>query len=165
MKTCIFIVGDKNSGKTSLIRSLTGVGIKKGRLWEVRKLNRKLINAFVILSAITELGVKKHNHTPNNFPDSLETQFGVERKDYELLICPFELRTYNKYSLDKYIEIATSKGFNVKVAIIKFNRKDEDYSIKDIIHICEQNKIDFIEIDIRKDYNPEANKIINRFYP
>lgn len=72
MKTCIFIVGDRNSGKTSTVRSLTGCS--GNGLWTVRSLRMRRVRAFVVLTAITELG--GNNHPPDDFPNSLEKSLG-----------------------------------------------------------------------------------------
>ena len=161
MKTCIFIVGDRNSGKTSTVRSLTGCN--SSRLWIVKNLKGRPIKAFVLQKAITEFGGKKH--PPNKFPASFEQKFDVNRRDYEILICPFELRTYRKYSLDKYIQNARNQRFNVKVVIIKKDYQGTPYIISNIQNICLMLGIRPLILDITNDYVEEARRIRRRFYP
>ncbi|MDO8727118.1 MAG: hypothetical protein Q7J35_13700 [Candidatus Methanoperedens sp.] len=161
MKTCIFIVGDRRSGKTSTIKSLTGCS--RNGLWTVRSLNKKPLMAFVVLSAITELG--GNENPPNKFPDSLEKRFDVNRNKYKILICPFELNTWEKYSLDKYIQNARSQSFHVKVAVIEKDYSDSSYDISNIRDICKKLKTPLLILNITNDYNEESRKIRKKFYP
>jgi ABC-type branched-subunit amino acid transport system ATPase component len=64
MKTCIFIVGDRGSGKTSTVKSLTGCS--RNGLWTVRDLRNRSVRAFVLLSAVTEFGGEEN--PPDEFP-------------------------------------------------------------------------------------------------
>lgn len=161
MKTCIFIVGDRDSGKTSIVKSLTGCS--KNGLWYVRTLSNKRLSAFVLLSAITEFGGKKN--PPHKFPKSLEDKFHVKRHEYKILICPFELKTWGKYSIDKYIQNARRNRFNVKVAVIKQDYTGQNYDITNIRNICRQINVQLLPLDITRDYVIEANRIRNAFYP
>ena len=160
MKTCIFIVGDRDSGKTSMVRSLTGV-TREG-VWKVKNMQGIERKAFVLTSAITERGAKYN--PPDKFPISLEERFKINRNDYDILICPFELRTQKKYSFDKYVDKAKSEGFTVKVAIIETTWNNEPSDISNIQNICDQRGIIPEVLDASNDYNPESAKIRKQFY-
>ena len=160
MKTCIFIVGDRHSGKTSIVRSLTGV-TREG-LWDVKNRQGTERKALVLVSAITERCAREN--PPNKFPSSIEKEFGISRNDYDILICPFELRTWEKYSLDKYIDNATIEGFTVKVAIIRTTWDGQSSDIQHIEEICRQKGLTPLILDASNDYNPESAKIRTQFY-
>jgi hypothetical protein len=134
----------------------------------VRNLHNRDIRAFVILSALTELG----GNPPDDFPNSLERRFRINRhgrqirrNDYDILICPFELRTWGIYGFDRYIRNARREGFNVKVAIIERDYHGDRYDISNIQRICRRFGIRPLRLDIRKDYVEEARWIRRRFYP
>ena len=161
MNTCIFVVGTRDAGKTSMIRSLTGCGFK-ARLWNVRNKQQKKLRAFVITSAITEISGRKN--PPDKFPKSLEKRFKVKRDQYDLLICPFELDTWGRYSFDKYVQAAIKRRFKVKVAIIKKAWDGYTHNISKINKVCKQYKLKKLVLDASKDYNKESSKI-KKFYP
>ena len=162
MKTCIFIVGDINSGKTSMVRSLTG--ITREGIWKVKNTQGTERNALVLTSALSERKPCGRNKKPENFPNFLEEEFGVTRNEYDILICPAELITQKKYALDKYIDKAKSEGFTVKVAIIQTTYDNQTSDITSIQEICREKGLTPLLLDASNDYNPESAKIRNQFY-
>jgi len=102
-KYILFIVGEYDSGKSTLIRSLTGTW--KSKVVNVKDLRGRPLKAFVSLSAPQELGLSKH--PPSNFPASIEQRYRVRRNDYELLISALELvlssRSRAAFGYEKYI--------------------------------------------------------------
>ena len=166
MKTCIFIVGDKSAGKSSTVRSLTGYGKSTKRIiWNLRKDNGDIITSFIVNSAITELKPQTQEHLPQNFPDSLEKQFEVNRNQYELLICTFRLNTPKKYAFEEYIKKAKSEGFDVKIAIIEKGWEEITDDINHILDICKRQNVEYLTLDLTKDYHPEAGRIRTKFFP
>jgi hypothetical protein len=160
-KRCIFVIGARNSGKTSVIHGLTGCGVEG--LWNVRGRGNNALKALVLLSAITERGdiVKD----PAKFPKSVESRFAVNRRGYDILICAFELRTWGKYSLDKYIRSAQRKNFSTKAAIIGIDWQGIIHPIDGIKTLCRQNNTQYSSLNANNDYNSESGKIRRRFYP
>jgi len=86
-KYALFIVGERNSGKSTLIRSLTGCS--KSKIYYVKSLSGNTLRAFVILSSPQEMGASRY--PPQNFPKSIEDKYQVDRKEYDILISPLEL--------------------------------------------------------------------------
>jgi len=168
MKTCIFIVGDRSSGKSTIIKRLTKCN-EEG-VWDVQSKSSEPLTAFVLLSAIAERGLKKKKHYPYNFPSSLEEEKGVKREDYDMLICPFEIRTglwKNKdCSIDKYIQKARDEDFEVKVAIIEQsyggNAHDLPQKLEKTKEMCIREGVTPLPLDANQD---ESRKIRENFYP
>lgn len=163
MKTCIFVVGARNAGKSSIVRALTGFG-GRGGLWNVRNKRGTQLSAFVILSAVTELGGRRHS--PNTFPETIERRFHIRRRAYKVLICPFELRTWRRYSIDRYINRLRRIGFNVKIAAIGTTWDNRQSDLTHLMTICRQNNINPspLILNANNDQNTEAGKI-RRLYP
>ncbi len=136
-------------------------GCSESGLWDVRNLRNRRIPAFVVLSALTE----SDRNEPDDFPNSLERRFSVNRRSYKLLICPFELNTQKRHSLDKYVQNARNQGFDVKVAVIWRNYRDGTYKIDHIRSICRRVGIRPLILDIIKGYVEEARRIRRRLYP
>ena len=164
-KYALFIIGERNSGKSTLIRSLTGYGRK--RLWRVKSLGGRNLWAFIIHQSPQEMGMNKY--PPKTFPDSLEQQFNVQRSDYDLLICALELIVRSpQFSYQQYINSAQSKGFNVRMAIISRNwngNQANQAEIQNALNFAQGNSIPFCPVDASNDPNDEAHKIRQQLYP
>jgi hypothetical protein len=161
-KICIFIVGNRGGGKTSTISAMTGC--RREGVWNVRSLAGRPLKALVLLSAITERGAK--DNPPTEFPDSLESAFFAGKKrNYDILICPFELRTWGKYDLGKYIQSAQVRGSSVNVAVIEKDWRGNPQDITKVVATCRQNGIRPLRIDANGDYNVEAHRLRKAFYP
>ncbi len=156
MKTCIFVIGDSDSGKSSVIRALTGCW--RGGIRVLRTLSKKPIRILVVIGSLQEMVCKKF--PPDKFLSELEKKFKIKRKDYDMIICALQVRLNSKkYSYDKYLMGAKNKGLKVKAAIIK------DDNSKQVINFCKNNKIGCLELDLNKGYNEVAHEIRKKFYP
>lgn len=81
-KYALFIVGERGSGKSTFIRSLTDCG--RNKIYNVKTLNGQPLRAFVSINSPQEMGMS--NHPPQSFPQSIENKYGIKRNDYDILI-------------------------------------------------------------------------------
>jgi len=169
-KYILFIVGEYNSGKSTLIRGLTGSW--KCKVVNVKDLRGQPLNAFVSLSAPQELGLSKH--PPSNFPASIEQKYRVSRNDYKLLISALELvissRSRKAYGYEQYINSVQRQGFDIRLAVIKNswdNKHADPYELSNIQNFAKQVNITqpLLLVDASNDPNEEANKIRRNLYP
>ena len=165
-KYALFIVGERDSGKSTLIRSLTGCG--RNRVYNVKTLNWQPLRAFVSLSSPQEMGMS--NHPPQNFPQSIEIKYGVKRDDYDILICALELVVRNPamYGYQRYIESVQRQGFDVRLAVIETSWNNVRASSNELVTIqsyAKQRNIPIILVDASNDPNVEAYKIRSKLYP
>jgi hypothetical protein len=116
MKTAIFVVGEENSGKSAIIRALTG-SIGRRNPWLVMTLSNNRIPVLVVVSALQENQRTKSN-PPGDFPERLERLHHVHPTEYELLICPLEL-SVGRYNPERYLQSFMTNGFDVRVALIR----------------------------------------------
>lgn len=167
IKYAIFIIGNRNSGKSTLIRALTGVYLTKAP-WHLKKLNNQPIDAFVCVSAPQEKDPRIFS--PNNFPKCFEDEYSVNRNDYDMLICPLELLTQNQrlYGYHRYIQNAISHGFDSRIAIIE-RKYDGRYANRN--HISQAQSFaqsvtpHYIFVDASDDPHIVASQIRNNLYP
>ena len=165
-KYALFIVGRRRSGKSTLIRSLTGSG--KSRVWNVKKINGQPLKTFVSLNAPQEMGMS--NYPPQNFPESIEDKFSVRRNDYDILISALELVVRNQasYGYQRYIQTTQNKGFDVRIAVIETawnNAFAGSNEITTIQNFAQQNNIPLILVNASNDPNAESSRIRQTFYP
>lgn len=166
-KYAIFIIGNRNSGKSTLIRALTGIHWTKAP-WHLKKLNNQPINAFVCVSAPQEKDPV--DFPPNQFPMCFEDEYGVNRNDYDLLICPLELLVQNQslYGYHLYIQNAISHGFNTRIAIIE---RKYDGTPTNRNHVSKAQSFaqsvtpHCILVDASDDPHIAASQIRNNLYP
>lgn len=165
MHYALFIVGGRGSGKSTLIRALTGFGRK--RPWRVKSLSGKDIYALIIHQSPQELGMKKY--PPEDFPDIFEKEYGVAREKYSLLISALEIYVRDPhYSYMEYINQTLKKGFKVGMAIIdkRWNGTIENKKrIRDAQNFAVSKGIPYILVDATLDPNVVANKIRSKLYP
>ena len=165
-KYALFIVGKRSSGKSTLIRSLTGSW--KNRVWNVKKLNGQPLKAFVSHNAPQEMTMS--NYPPQNFPESIEDKYGVRRNDYDILISALELvvRDQASYGYQRYIQTTQNKGFDVRIAALKTawnNAFAGSNEITTIQNFAQQNNIPLILVNASNDPNAESFKIRQTLYP
>ena len=168
MKHAIFVIGERKSGKSTIIRSLTGMGRRKrGEVWRVKSLDGQPLRAFIIHSSPQELGVGKY--PPDNFPDAFEREYDVNRGDYDLLICALELSVRNpQHSYTEYISNARGKGFDIRIAVInkRWDETLEDSSkIEGAQNFAQQHGIPITLVDASNDPNVAANNVRSTLYP
>ncbi len=160
MKTCIFIVGKGKTGKSSIIRGLTGCWIDS--FWKINDLSGNRIWAMVLLSAIGE----RPPVSVENFLEELEAQIRKKKRNkgfsekYRLIICPIRITPAKKY-----IESAITKGLNVKVAGIETDWKGTSINLKGIGAWCDQKNVPYLSLNANNDDNVESGKIRQKFYP
>ena len=161
MKTCILIIGNSWTGKTSIIRALTGCG--RSGLWNVKSKRGDSKKALVIMGSPQEINKKKHS--PENFPKSLENKYDGD--EYDIFICSLQTRPIDiKYGYDKYIESIDRRRFDVKVAVIEKDWEGRpNIRLHGIEDFCNDNRIPIIKIDASNDDHVEAGKIRREFYP
>jgi len=166
MHYALFIVSGRGSGKSTLIRALTGFEARR-RLWRVKSLSGRDLWAFIIHQSPQELGMRRH--PPQDFPDVFEKKYGVSRNEYNFLISALEIHVRNpQYSYRQYINSARRKGFDARIAIINkyWNGKLEDpIKVQSVQNFASFNGILFILVDASQDPNVTANKIRNNLYP
>jgi hypothetical protein len=161
MKTCIFIVGDKGSGKSCLIRSITGIGQTRDHLWILRKKNGEMLPCLVQINSIGDENLK--DITLDVFPRRIEVEHGVDHDAYEILICA--VRRISVFDF-KDLLIRSMKEFDhVSVAAIKRDYDGKPYATILIDKECKALSIPFLNIDLTKDYHPEAGRIRSDFFP
>lgn len=165
MKYAIFVIGERDSGKSTLIRSLTGISVaRKGKLWRIKSRSAQPMKAFVLLSAPQEMSVKKYS--PNDFPQKLEQEFRVNRNNYDILITAMELSSRVGYS--QYILQTQNQGFGVRLAVINLRQdgtRENPVKIQSIQNFAQQNNVPMALIDASDDPNIAAGKIRNNLYP
>ena len=78
----IFILGYQGSGKSSIIRALTGS--RQIELRDLRSIDGRLLPVLVNLRSPQERGCE--DHPPDSFPESIETLAGVSRDVWDVLV-------------------------------------------------------------------------------
>ena len=78
----IFILGYQGSGKSSIIRALTGS--RQIELRDLRSINGRLLPVLVNLRSPQERGCE--DHPPDSFPESIEKLAGVSRDAWDVLV-------------------------------------------------------------------------------
>jgi len=165
-KFAIFVVGPLNSGKSTTIRSLTGC--PRCRTWNLRSLGGTPLRAFVILSAPQEMGLSKY--PPGRFPQAIEERYKVNRKDYDLLICPLELNVNNPalFGYDRYVQTARNQGFDARIAVIERQWNGTQVDVADVNaaqSFAQHNNIPFVRIDASNDPSTTATNVRSNLYP
>jgi len=165
-KYVLFVVGEGGSGKSSLIRSLTGCG--RNKVYNVKNIGGKTLRAFVSLNAPQEMGMQKHS--PQNFPKSIEDEYGVDRNDYDILISALRLTVGNQalYGYQQYIQSVRNQGFDVKLAVIETSWNNIQANSGDIAAIkiyAQVSNLNLIPLNASNDPNEEASKIRHNLYP
>jgi len=165
-KYALFIVGERNSGKSTLIRSLTGCG--RSKVYNVRTLSGQPLRAFVSLNSPQEMGMLYN--PPYNFPQTIENKYHVSRDDYDILITPLELivRNQTMYGYKQYVQSVRNQGFNVRLAVIRISWNGIPANPRELINIqnyATQNNIPIILVDASNDPNEESSKIRHALYP
>lgn len=168
MKYAIFVVGERKSGKSTILRSLTGLwAMKRGQVWRVRSLDGRPLWAFVIHSSPQELGMSRY--PPNDFPEAFERKYDVSRDAYDLLISALELSVRDpQYSYREYISNVRRQGFDVRIATIntRWDETPEDaLKIRDVQNFTRQHGIPITLIDASEDPNVAANRVRSALYP
>jgi len=149
-KIAILIIGEYDSGKTSIIKALTGFTGRNYR-WQVRTLSGRETWAFVILSSLQEDQKTKYiDPNDHNIVKALEKRYRIKPNTYKLLICPLEIRVSNRlYTFEEYASALISLGFNVKMACIKKNWDGQSESdITGVQKYAKAYKIPLIVLDI-----------------
>jgi GTPase SAR1 family protein len=164
-KVAIFVVGDHHTGKSTLIRSLTGAA--RNQIYNVKNGNGQLVHIFVSFSSPQEMSMTKH--PPANFPDSIEQKYGVNRSDYDAFISAMrlEVRDQRNYGYEQYINSVRSKGFDVKIAIIENswnNIPTNAAKLSAIASFTQRIGCPFIKLNAFNDPNAESSTL-KRFYP
>ncbi|MGD0330097.1 MAG: hypothetical protein ABSB40_06570 [Nitrososphaeria archaeon] len=162
MKTAIFLVGDYNSGKSSIVRALTGCS--RARIWKVINASGRKINALVILSTFQENPIKAII-PPEDLPNELERQYG----DYELLICPIEISHSEDHKSEEYLKSFMSKKYDVKITLIEKGYDGRSPAPSDLSRVrdfASTNGITLLPLDIsNSDEHTESRKIRDKLYP
>lgn len=159
-KTCIFIVGKGKTGKSSIVRGLTGCWCDC--FWQVTDLSGNRILAMVLLSAIGE----RPPVSSENFVVELEAQVRKKKRNkgfsdnYSLIICPIRPRPAKRF-----IEAALRLDLDVKVAGIETAWNGQQPNLYGIGDWCVQKSIPYLPLNTSNDYNPEAGRIRQTFYP
>jgi len=166
MKYALFIVGERSSGKSTLIRSLTGCG--RNKVYNVKTLSGQPLRAFVSLSSPQEMGMS--NHPPQNFPRSIEDEYGAGRNDYDILISALELVVGNQalYGYQRYVQSVQNQGFDVRLAVIETtwnNVRADPNKLTAIQNFAQQRKIPLILVNASNDPNEESSGIRQNLYP
>jgi GTPase SAR1 family protein len=165
-KYALFIVGERNSGKSTLIRSLTGCG--RNKVYNIRTLSGQPLKAFVSLSSPQEMGMS--NHPPQNFPQSIEDKYGVGRNDYDILISALELVVGNPvlYGYQQYIKSVQNQGFDVRLAVIQTSWNNIPANLNEVATIqsyAQQRNIPIALVNASNDPNEESSRIRRNLYP
>jgi len=166
-KYALFIVGERNSGKSTLIRSLTGCA--RNKVCNVKTLSGQPLRAFVSLSSPQEMGMS--NYPPQSFPQSIENKYSVGRNDYDILISALELivrRNPAAYGYQQYIQSVREQYFDVRLAVIQrsWNNVPADLdAITTIQGYAHEKNIPIILVDASNDPNQESSRIRRNLYP
>jgi energy-coupling factor transporter ATP-binding protein EcfA2 len=159
-KTAIFVIGQRSSGKSTIIRSLTGVG--RNKVHKVKNNKGEYVRAFAFLMSIQEIGMTKY--PPASFLEQIEKKTKINRKDYDVLICPLRLvvREQETYGYPKYIQSTKNKGFDVKLVVIEVGQNGTKAVAADISIIKSYviaQKIPILLINASGDPNNESSKL------
>lgn len=159
-KSVIFVVGESSSGKSTFIRSLTGCG--RNKVHNVKNIRGHSLRAFASLNAPQEMGMRRHS--PQNFPESIETKYHVNRNDYDVLISALRLRVANQatYGYESYIQSMRGKGFAVKLAVIQTSWNGDHVDSAELSAInafAQTNEISLICLNASNDPNRESSRI------
>jgi GTPase SAR1 family protein len=165
IKSAIFVVGDNRTGKSTLIRSLTGAA--RNQVYNVKNGHGQSVRAFVFLSSPQEMGMTKY--PPQTFPDSIEKEWRVDRNSYDVLISALRLdvRDQANYGYDKYIESVREKGFDVKVAVIEKswnNTQTDAGKLSAISSFAQKIQVPLMRLNASNDPNSESARF-KSFYP
>lgn len=165
IKSAIFVVGDNSSGKSTLIRSLTGAA--RNQVYNVKNGRGQLVRAFVFLSSPQEMGMTKY--PPQTFPDSIENKWHVDRNSYDVLISALRLdvRDQANYGYDKYIDSVRGKGFDVKIAVIENswnNIRTDAGKLSAISSFAQDIQAPLMQLNASNDPNSESSRL-KGFYP
>lgn len=165
-KLAVFVIGPLDSGKSTIIRSLTGC--PGNRVWNVRSLGGQPLRAFEVLSSPQEMGLS--NYPPENFPQAIEERYNVNRDDYELLICPLELKVGNPdlFGCHRYVQNARNQWFDVRMAVIERQWNGipvEIAYINGVQSFAQHNNIPLIRLDASNDPNITSAHVRNNLYP
>jgi energy-coupling factor transporter ATP-binding protein EcfA2 len=165
-KTAILVIGDYSSGKSSIIRALTGIH-GHNYIWRVRGLDGRNIKAFVIISSLQEDGDTKYfDPNKDNFISKLENRYKVEHDKYELLICPIEIRITRLYTFNTYANAFISNNYRVKLACIKKDWEGNKSDIRLVESFAHDNDLPLEILDIFKnDEHLESRKVRDNLYP
>jgi len=168
MKYAVFVIGERKSGKSTLIRSLTGCGGRRaGRIWRVKSLSGQPLKALIIDSSPQELGMS--TYPPHDFPQAFEKKFGVSRNDYDLLISALELNVKNPYySYREYVDNTRKQGFDVRMTAInkRCDETQEDVArISEVQNFAQHNGIRLVLVDASGDPNVASSSVRNALYP
>ncbi|MFH2023753.1 MAG: hypothetical protein ABIJ10_05570 [Candidatus Micrarchaeota archaeon] len=163
MKTFIFIVGRSRTGKSSMVRALTGCW--NDRYWKVKDLDGNQILALVLFSAIGE----RPKVSLGDFVNELEAQVKAKRgneiqQNYDMIICPLRSNLRNGATW-KYINSAKTLGYDVRVAGIEIDWEKNKIDLDELEEKCKENNIPYLQLDTSEDYNIEARKLRLEFYP
>lgn len=159
------MVGDHRTGKSTLIRSLTGAA--RNKIYNVMNGNGQLVHIFVSFSSPQEMGMKKH--PPANFPDSIEQKYGVNRSNYDAFISAMrlEVRDQGNYGYEQYVNSVRSKGFDVKIAVVENswdNILTDVTKLSAVASFAQRIGCPFLKLDASNDPNAESSRL-KTFYP
>jgi len=159
-QSVIFVVGEGNSGKSTLIRGLTGCG--RNKVYNVKNTAGNSLRAFVSLNAPQEMGMR--THSPQNFPESIETKYHVNRNDYDVLISALRLSVSNQaaYGYESYIQSVRRKGFAVKLAVIDTSWNSNHADPAELFTMntfAQTNGITLIHLNASNDPNQESSRM------
>jgi len=161
----ILLLGEPKSGKSTLIRALTGVG--RNRLVHLRSLGGSRLRVFVVDTSPHEMGMRKY--PPRNFLNKFERKWGIRRSQYDVFIGSLHPNARRPEFLpERYIESLIAQGFDVRVAIIEktWDGRMQDLSdISRIENFLRERNIRMMRVDASKDPNEEAGKIRRELYP
>lgn len=161
MKPAIVIIGDRQQGKSSIVRALTG-GHGVCKLWNIQDKNGNKKKALIIVSSAQE-----RSCSPQDFPDKFENDYKINRASYDILIATLQFKFGRQNSYERYIEQLQIKGFDVKVAVITrdMNGNVSHKRIQEIKNYINGKGFKFIELDTSNDHHTEAKKVRDAFYP
>ncbi len=160
----IFILGYGSSGKSTLIRALTGA--RQIGIYLLRSNDDHIIRALVNHSSPQERGCE--DHPPDDFPSSIEELAGKEPDDWDVLISALQIRYNSSCPHIEYIDASLNQDFIVKIALIERDQDRESIDVAKVLDIqtyCEQKGIELVLVDAVKDPNVEANKIREKLFP
>jgi len=165
-KYALFIIGERDAGKSTLIRSLTGCG--RNKVYNVKTLSGQPLRAFVSLNSPQEMGMS--NHPPQNFPQSIESKYNVKRNDYDMLISALELVVGNQsqYGYQQYIQSVQNQGFDVRIAVIETSWNNVPANSNELTTIqsfAQQRNIRLTLVNASNDPNAESSRIRQNLYP